>query len=145
MENIDQRDVTRNQSTADFSSNRVFLFDNTFHEGVFKNDTLGEITLKEGSFVRRDPANAAQLIPVIAGATLPNVLGIVKLDEDVVLQASETVNINYGIDGDIDETYLELPATVTLDTIEGAKTFKDHLHALGFSLKASDQNTKFDN
>ena len=147
MSEVNQRNATNNQSTADYSCNRIFLFDNKYQEGIFKNNTAGALTLKAGMLVLRDTTTPTQVVPAIAGATLVDVIGIVKLSEDVELAAGETVDINFAISGDIDETHLVLPDTVTLETVPtgGTRTLRDTLNALGLSLKGSVQNTKFDN
>lgn len=148
---INQRNVTRNQSTADYSLKRLFIFGNDFQEAVFNNNSGGDLTIKEGILVKRNPNDATQVIPAVDDETLGDVVGIVKFDGKMTLSNGETLDINYGKNGDIDETYLELPDGVTLDTFptDGTtpltKTVKDILHALGFNLNGSVQNTKFDN
>lgn len=147
MTELNKRDVTRNQSTADYGQKRIFLFNNRYQEGTFKNNTGAAYTLKPGTLVLRDTATPSQIIPAVAGATLANVIGIVKLDGEVAMATAETLDINFAISGDIDETHLELPAGVTLDTVptDGSKTLRDILQGLGFVLQGSVQNTKYDN
>jgi len=53
MQTITQRNATRNQSTADFEVKRIFLFDNRFVEGVFKNTSGSDLTIKTGMLVAR--------------------------------------------------------------------------------------------
>lgn len=144
---VTQRDATRNQSTADYNCKRIFLFDNNYQDVVFKNNTAGDLVLKPGSLVLRDTATPSQVIPAVAGATLANVIGIVNIEEEVTLAAGATLNISMAISGEVDETHLELPDTVTLDAVptSGTKSLRDYLQALGFSLKASVNNTKYDN
>ena len=145
MGTVTQRDNTRNQSTVDISHSHIFMGSNAFEEAVFNNNTGGELTLKAGTLVIRNAANAAQVLPAIAGATIANVVGIVALDSDVVLADAATVNINFGYAGKVDETKLVLPAATTLDTVQASKTVRDHLNALGLELTATIDNTKFDN
>ncbi len=148
---INQRNVTRNQSTADYGIERLFIFGNDFQEAVFNNNSGAELELQQGILVKRNPANAAQVIPATADETLGDVVGIVKFDGVMPVANGGTVDINYGKNGDIDENFLILPDGVTLDTFptDGTtpltKTVKDILHALGFNLNGSVQNTKFDN
>ncbi|WP_300440679.1 hypothetical protein [Christiangramia sp.] len=151
MAKITQRDATRNQSAADFlRCEHIFLFDNHYQAGVFKNTTGAELTLKAGSLVKRG-TTANELVPVGADLTLVDTIGIVFIEEDIVLAANETADIHYGIDGAIDETKLELPGATTIDTFPtdgtttSGKTVKDFLHALGFQLEGSVDNTKYDN
>lgn len=151
MTDLTQRNATRNQSTADYGQRRIFLFNNRYQEGTFKNNTGAELVLKAGSLVKRDPANAAQVIPAANDKTLQDVVGIVKLDEDVTLAAGATLVINFAISGDIDETELALPAGASLDAFptDGTTpltiTLRDILQAKGFVLQGSVQNTKYDN
>lgn len=148
MSGINQRNATRNQSTADFiRCEHIFLFDNHFQEAVFKNTTGSDYTLKPGSLVLRDTTASKQVKPAVDDDTIDNVIGIVFIEEEVTLAANETLDINYAIDGGIDETKLALPGTVTLDTVATgkAKTLRDNLNGQGFQLEASVQNTKYDN
>ena len=39
---VEQTVSTRNQSTANFSTGKLFIFDNRYKEGVFKNTTLDD-------------------------------------------------------------------------------------------------------
>lgn len=144
---VTQRNVTRNQSTADYSYNRLFLFNNRYQEGTFKNNTGASYTLKPGTLLLRDTTTPAQVIPAVAGETLANVIGIVKLDGEVALATGDTLAINFAISGDVDAGLLNLPDGVTLDTVptNGTKTLRDYLQALGFKLRESVQNTNFDN
>jgi hypothetical protein len=148
MTNLNQRDATRNQSTVDYSQVKLFLFNNRYQTGLFKNNTGAELILKPGTLLLRDKATPTQVIPAIAGATLSDVIGIVKADGEIILATAGTLDINFGISGDIDENELVLPATVTLDTVpltSGTRTVRDILQALGFVLSGSVQNTKYDN
>lgn len=53
MPTVIQRNVTRNQSTADFLEKRVFVFDNRFVEAIYKNTTGADLTLETGMLVAR--------------------------------------------------------------------------------------------
>lgn len=140
-----QRNVTNNQSTLDVSTEVVFLYDNKYQTAVFKNTTAGDLDLEQGVLVRRDTSTPGQVIPAIAGATLADVIGIVKVNSPKTLAADETANINYAISGDVDSGLLVLPATVTLDTTVGNKHLRDILSGLGFNLKPLTELTSFDN
>lgn len=54
MESVNQRDVTRNQSAADFSFKRIFIFDNRFSSGLFRNNSGGDLTIESGMLLVRD-------------------------------------------------------------------------------------------
>jgi hypothetical protein len=142
-----QRNATRNQSTVDYSLENLFLFGNRYQTATFKNNTGAGATFKSGFLVLRETGTPANIIPAIAGATLANVIGILKLDSETTLADAGTVSANYCIAGDIDVNLLELPATVTLNTVVGTtgKCLKDFLTDLGFVLKNVVENSKIDN
>lgn len=144
---IDQRNATRNQSTADYGYDRIFIFDNKYQEAVFNNTTGASLDLEPGSLVLRNTDVAGQVKPAVAGATLVDVVGIVKGCEVITLADGATTNINYGIGGMVDESLLQLPSGVTLETVPtgAAKNLRDILTGLGFDLKAGVNNTKYDN
>ncbi|HMI01624.1 MAG TPA: hypothetical protein VK541_04035 [Pedobacter sp.] len=252
---VTQRNATRNQSTADYELKKIFIFDNRFVEGVYKNTTGSQLTLVSGMLVARaagtyeeasvvfsatplaagetvilggltytstgatttaqlaaafanldagattgggtatgtysgaltgfssgpvtngntvvftatatgNTTNLAQtgtgaastititpggtavasgVIPVTSG-NLANVIGVAAIDGSVVLENSESANMNYGTKGTIDGNSLVLPAGVTLDTIVGAKTLRDVIESLGLHVDTSTvDHTKFDN
>lgn len=142
-----QRNATRNQSTVDYSLENLFLFGNRYQTATFKNNTGAEATFKSGFLVLRDTSAPANIIPAIAGATLANVIGVLKLDSETTLADAGTMPANYCIGGDIDVNLLQLPATVTLDTVVGTtgKCLRDFLTDLGFVLKNVTENSKIDN
>lgn len=145
MAKVTQRDNTRNQSTVDISHSHIFMGSNGFEEAVFLNNTGAELTLKPGSLVLRNGAAPLQIIPVVADATIANVIGVIAIEDEVVLADAATLNVNYCTKGKVDETLLELPGAYTLDTVQANRTVKDHLNALGFELVATVENTKLDN
>jgi hypothetical protein len=49
-----QRDVTRNQSTVDYSSQNIFLFGNKYQSGVFVNNLGETIDAQDGILVVRN-------------------------------------------------------------------------------------------
>ena len=142
-----QRDATNNQSTVDFLSSNIFMFDNRYQKGVFVNNTGGEATFKSGSLVLRDTTTPNQIKAAVAGPTLLGVIGILKLESDATLADGATKNVNYCIGGDIDEGLLELPDGVTLDTVPtgATKNLRDLLTDLGFVLHKVSEQTNFDN
>jgi hypothetical protein len=50
---INQRNVTRNQSTADYTQKRVFLFGNSFDSGLLKNTNAAALGLESGVLLAR--------------------------------------------------------------------------------------------
>ena len=145
METANQRNQTRNQSTADYQIKRIFIFDNRFKEGVYKNTDVAEATLAPYSLAARSATIVDGLIPVAAG-NLADVVGITANEQSIVLAAAGTTNINICTKGTIEAIHLSLPAGVTLNTVVGAKTLKDILEGIGFHIEENAvENTKFDN
>lgn len=144
--NATQRNATRNQSTVDYSIENIFMYGNRYQTATLNNNTGGEATFTDGFLVLRNTSTPAQIIPAIAGATLANVIGVLKTDQ-ITLADAGTASVNYAIGGDIDISLLQLPATVTLDTVVGTtgKCLRDFLTDLGFVLRNVTENSKFDN
>ena len=144
-----QRNATLNQSTVDFERQNIWLSGNRYQTATFINDTEDTADFASGSLVLRDITTPDQIKPAIAGATLANVIGILKTNADgtISLEADGTAAVNYAICGDIDASLLDLPSGVTLDTVPtgAAKNLKDILTDLGFVLFNVTENSKFDN
>jgi propanediol dehydratase large subunit len=142
---VTQRKVTRNQSTADYEIKRIFVFDNRFENGIYKNNAETDADLVAGMLVARDLTVDGGLIPVTA-SNLADVVGISAYEGTVTLAENETAVTAYATKGTIDGNKLVLPATVTLNTDVGNKSLKDVLEAIGFHIDTSSvEHTKFDN
>lgn len=142
---VTQRNATRNQSTADYQSKRIFIFDNRFIEGTYKNNAETDDVLSVGKLCVRDTATANGFLPA-TNANLANVVGVVDLDGSVTLAENATTNINVCTKGTIDGNLLVLPSGVTLNTTVGSKSLRDVLEAIGLHVDTSTvENTKFDN
>ena len=140
-----QRDATNNQSTVDFVRENIFTFGNRYQTGTFINDSGAEATFSAGSLVLRDTTTANQIKPAIAGATLIDVIGILAIDGTSTLADDGTItDASYCVKGDIDASLLQLPATVTLDTVPAGatKNLRDILTDLGFILNNVTENSK---
>ena len=143
-----QRGATRNQSTVDYSRKQVFIYGNRYRETVFLNNTGADLDVSDGLLLIRNAANPEQVIPAVAGDTLANVIGLLKIGCDTTVTDGSTINANLCISGDVDTEYLTLPATVTLDTVAGpagSKLLKDVLTDLGFVLQNVTENSQTDN
>lgn len=138
-----QRNATRNQSTADFELQNLFLSGNRYQATTFKNTTASAIDAKDGILVLRDAAGIVR--PAIAGATLADVIGILKFEDVQSVAAGASVTAYYCISGDIDVNLLVLPDTVTIDTVVGTKLLRDVLTGLGFVLFNVTDGSKFNN
>ena len=143
--NVEQTVSTRNQSTANFSTGKLFIFDNRYKEGVFKNITAGVLEHQGGNLVVRSKTIANGFEPATAD-NLADVVGVSAFCGSKQFAAGETANINIGTKGTIDGNLLELPTGVTLNTVVGNKTLTDILEDLGLHVDTSAvEHTKFDN
>ena len=143
-----QRGATRNQSTVDYSRKQVFVYGNRYRETVFLNNSGAALDISDGLLLIRNAANADQVIPAVAGNTLENVIGFLKIGCDTNLADGSTINASVCISGDVDAELLTLPATVTLNTVAGpagSKVLKDALTGLGFVLQNVTENSQTDN
>lgn len=140
-----QRNANRNQSTVDYLAQNIFTYGNRYNTGTFLNNSGASLNAQDGILVTRHATLADTFVPAIAGATLANVIGILKIEGVVTMADAASVSANYCLSGDIDAGMLILPATVTLDTVVGAKSLKDILTALGFVLNNVTELSKFDN
>lgn len=143
MAKINQRDVTRNQSTLDITHSHIFIGCNSFEEAVFLNNTGADLILEPGTLMLRDASG--KVVPAVDDATIANVIGVIFLEEEVTVLDGAELNVNYATEGKLDETKLVLPGATTLDTVIANKTVKDHLNAVGFALTATINNNKLDN
>lgn len=142
---VTQTVSTRNQSTANYEHKNLFIFDNRFVEGVFKNTTGAAFDLLGGLLVARDTETPNGFKPVTA-ANLADVIGISAYEGKTTLAANETANMNIGTKGTVEINSIVLPATVTLSTVVGEKTLRDVLEGLGFHLnEGAVEMTDFDN
>ena len=144
---VTQRNATRNQSTADYESKKIFIFDNRFIEGVYKNNSGAELTLRSGMLVVRDTSVVNGFLPATL-ANVANVLGVVSVDGSVVLANASTTNINICTKGTVDGNLLIMPSGVTLNTVptDATKTVRDFLEAIDLHVDTSSvEMTKFDN
>lgn len=145
---VDQRNVTRNQSTADYSVKKIFIFDNRYKFVQFSNPSGGgaeAVEIESGMLVVRDTTNANGVLAATS-ANLANVIGVAKLDGKVSVEPGSTLPIDICTKGTIDGNLLVLPATVTLNTTVGTKALTDVLESLGLHVDTSAvEHTNFDN
>lgn len=143
-----QRGATRNQSTVDYSRKQVFVYGNRYRETTFLNNSGDALDISDGLLLIRNAANADQVVPAVAGDTLENVIGFLKIGCDTNIADGSTINASVCISGDVDAELLTLPATVTLNTVAGpagSKVLKDTLTGLGFVLQNVTENAQTDN
>jgi hypothetical protein len=145
MSKVEQTVATRNQSTAVITSTRpIFIFDNRFVEGIFKNGNASA-DLQGGQLIVRD-TTIPNGFKAADDANLADVIGISAYEGKSTLAANETVSLNIGTKGGIDGNLLVFPDSVTLDTVVGNITLRDYLEQLGFHIDTSTrEHTKLEN
>ena len=142
---VEQVNATNNQSTLKIEHKHVFLGNNKFDEIILSNDLeTAEITLKSGLILIKTAAGEVDVLDV--AANIVNVVGILKMDNEVALADAATRDVNYAIQGDIAEEHIDV-SNVALNVVipTTQRTLRDHLNGLGFHLAAGIENTKFDN
>jgi len=140
-----QRNATNNQSTVDFVRKNLFLYGARFAKGVLANnlDPVASQNATIGQLVVRDTGTAGQ-VELATASNLADVIGITFMNDET-LASGATVAIDYAIRGDIDGALLQLPTSVTLDTVVGNKALRDVLTDLGFVIFAVQEQTKIEN
>jgi len=142
---VNQRNVTRNQSTADYSKKKVFLFDNRYDSGTLVNDSDPEATwtLQTGQLVYRVAASTNLSLV----ATSNTLVGVLVLDGTVDLAANATLNVNYGTKGTINGLeLLDIAGGQLVLTNAAGVAKKDALESIGLHVDTSTvELTKFDN
>lgn len=146
LNKVEQVNNTRNQSTAKYTHEHIFLGNNKYDEKTLTNAAEGDvITLQTGQLIMK---SAAAVVDVLdAAANIGNVVGILTMDADLEVADAASVDVNIATEGIIAEECIILPAGVTLDTVipTTVLTLRDRLNELGFHLETSTENTKFDN
>lgn len=89
---VTQRNVNRNQSTADYEQKKIFLFDNRYEEVVFKNNTGAPLDIVAGMPVVRDSGTyeKATVVFPVEGLTSGQtyiLAGLTYTSTDVTTQA----------------------------------------------------------
>lgn len=145
MNEVEQKNITNNQSQADYTQSNVFIFDNRYDGITFTNATASaEVILKSGHILFK---TAAGVVDILAAATgIADVVGIARMENDTTLADAASIDINMGVSGTISEENLELNG-LTLDTLipTTTRTLRDQLNSLGFHLSSGVENTKHDN
>ena len=130
---VTQTNQTRNQSTANYESKRIFIFDNRYVVGTFKNTTGAAAEHKAGMLVARSTTVADGFIPVTS-SNLADVIGISAYEGTKTLAVNEETSLNICTKGTVESMYLVFPSGVSLTTVVGNKTLRDVLESLGLHL-----------
>lgn len=151
MSSVTQTTATRNQSTAVITSSQpIFIFDNRFKTGIFKNNTGAAFEAKAGQLLKRDPAVVDGFLPVTDAAGLNTLVGISAFEGPLSLANNATTSMNACTKGTIDGNLLVLPEGITLNTVvtltDGDITLNDVLERMGFHIDTSArEHTKIEN
>lgn len=139
------RGGSRNQSTADFSRHTLFVSDNRYFAATAKNVDVADVTMEDGLLVMRDAADLTKVNPITDAGDLAKVIGIAKVNGEVVLAQNAETPINFSYQGEVDGAELVLPGVATLNTLVGDRTLKDVLTGLGIIVLNVTDHSKFDN
>lgn len=150
------RGGTRNQSTADFHRENLFLSGNRYYdcEVEYSHPTETDpVTLEPGVLLKPSDADPAVLQPIVEEDYLGKIVGISNHGGEAELfptqQGGESVQSNICVCGDIDAGLLVLPEGVDLDTEvdlgEFSVSLRYALTRLGFHVNEVTENSKFDN
>lgn len=142
---ITQVNATRNQSTANYVADHVFLGDNDYDEMALVNVTAtAAVTLTSGMLVFKTAAGTVDVNP--AAANIDSVVGVLRMDGDIEIADAGTMDVNVCLRGRIAEEMIVVGG-ITLATLIPTtfKTLRDKLNSLGFHLTNRVENTKQDN
>lgn len=143
--NVNQRNATRNQSTADYSKKKLFLFDNRFANGLLTNDSSPATTwtIQTGQLVYRK-ASGTHLTLNASGNVL---VGVLNIDGTVEVLNNASISVYYGTKGTINGLELVDIAGASLNlTNANGIALKDSLDNIGIHVDTSTvEHTKFDN
>ena len=144
---IEQRNATRNQSTVDYSSKKIFIWDNHYFIGTFKNVTGAPVTLDAGQVICR--ASDGTLAPLAANlANAGQIVGISAYEGPLAIANNGTTEMNVCSKGTVESLYIELPAGKTLASVdtESGLMIRDILERVGLHLnEGTTEHTDFDN
>jgi hypothetical protein len=143
---VTQVNATNNQSMAKYVHDHMFLANNRYDKKTLTNTLLSaENTIKTGMLAVKTAAAVIDVLDV--AANIANVIGILRLEGDIVLADDGSVDVNVATQGIVAEELIILPGGITLDTVIPTTliTLRDRLNELGFHLEVGTENTKFDN
>ena len=135
---------TNNQQRTDFEREIIFLRDNKYESAEFTNDTYDAITMEAGRVIGRVLATneiAPQASGNVDGTKLP--IGI--LTQTTVVEAGDTVSLNFCIGGEVAKEKVILDSGDTFATvIFSTSTINDLLNNF-VTLVSGTEMTAFDN
>lgn len=125
------------QLITNFDTTKLFLGNNFFENGSYKNTTAGEVTLVAGTLLGKrnavvvDSTNVVgNLVPHLAADTEGGAIAVGILAQDLVVAAGATVTgVRYCIKGEFDLSKLVLGGANTLATLISGKTIKEQIIA----------------
>lgn len=144
---VNQTVSTRNQSTANYETKKIFIWDNHYFIGTFKNVTGADITLDAGQVICR--ASDGTLAPLAADlANAGSIVGISAFEGPSIIANNGTTEMNVCSKGTVESLYIELPSGKTLASFDATTglTIRDILERVGLHLnEGTVELTDFDN
>jgi len=138
---------TDSQLTVGYDNSKIFIGNNKYKSGTFKNLSGGTLSYDAGLLIGRIAATG-MLVPCTSAAAdgSQKPLGILTRDiTDLANNGEKTVN--FCISGEVAEEKLGLSGTDTLDTVFDGQILRDGINGktLGIQLVASTEMTGEDN
>ena len=114
--------------TTTYQNTRVFIFNNTFLEGIMNNSTYDPITYPKGTLLGRISASGI-LVPLVAGASNGSQFPVGVLAGDYTIQDGDSVTVSMCVSGEINLNALVLVAGTTLNTVITGRRLRDRIAA----------------
>jgi hypothetical protein len=134
---------TNNQQRTDFEREIIFLRDNKYESAEFTNDTYNPITMEAGRVIGRVSATF-EIAPQASGNVDGSARPIGVLTQTTVVEAGDTVSLNFCIGGEVAKEKVILDGGDTFETLVSGITINDLLNNF-VTLVSGTEMTAFDN
>lgn len=158
MGTVEQTVSTRNQSTANYQTGKIFIFDNRYNQEVFADMSSIEIGHLPGALVKRASSGRVTYVTKadLTSSTQPKIIGILATE---VVEGATAENVNVCVKGTIDPAFATVVDEVTVESVttrtvevvnlntimNSGFSVKDTLDQLGLHTEGAVEHTKFDN
>jgi hypothetical protein len=147
MSTYNNRTNNSNQSVTDFSTEKMFIFNNQYRGGeTYTNATGSEVTLAVGTLMGRIEASG-KLLPLASGASDGSQIPVGILAEAVTVADTESATVTICIAGEVDGDMLVLDGSDTLDTMIDGRSIRDRINGdtVGIQVIEGTELTGYDN
>jgi hypothetical protein len=139
-------DQTSNSMITDYSTLKIFIWNNRSILANFTNDTYDPITLQAGTLMGRI-ASTGEVVPLTSGASDGSQLPLGILMNNITVEDGDTVELTLCVSGDVNENGVIFQGSDDFDTVVSGKTLRDRIGSdtVGIKLVPSTELTKNDN